>query len=804
MKVKFSIRSFLVFLAMCFTVPAVLLFGFFEARSGIRQAREDAREMNREAASLIDHDITASLEQFKAFTEGLAVDVDLEKLTFDDADRVKQALNLYSGISYVILNNKAISVQAYSVTREVPTGIDYADRIYIWQAMVFRKTVISSAIARTGATAVVAFCVPLLDSNGVVKGLLAGAVPTTQFRTHYQLAPEQFALVEDSFGNIVSAINNTSGPHPGDELNETQVTPIGWRVVVGLPSSYIMAGARHAIYNAGLVALICTLIGGAVASVVAFSTVRGLDHIGRQVQQMSAIDFQPIKLSNTGLYPREVRSLIGNFNNLLDRSARMRLAEFEAISHLADTIFIVGANGTISYLNDAGIQLFGDVRGKALQEFIGIETTRSILFQEQPKAWKGDAFVRRRQDETFDAFLSSTPILEHEKLTSAVIIVQDITQQKAAREAKVQAEKMITLGELVAGTSHELNNPLAIVTGYADLLLQEKLEPDQRTKIESIRKNAHRAANVVHSLLAFARKRKPERVETDLNLVVKAALQLKDYDLRTSGIRVEEHLGKELLPVFADPHQLQQVLLNILNNAQDAVLATTNFCGISITTEGVEGKILIRVQDSGSGISKEDLKKVFDPFFTTKPLGKGTGLGLSISYGIVRAHGGDIEINSQVDRGTQVTITLPAYSPLSSKPEVVSSIEMWLGAHRFLVVDDEVEIGIIVQKILARGGSRVDMASGLDEAMKLTAENEYDFIITDIKMPGGSGIEFYKKISAAMPRYRRRIVFLTGDTSNPSTIQFLEREGLAYFPKPFDIQIMQALVREVEIQAMRG
>ena len=290
MKVNFSIRSFLVFLAMCFSVPAVLLFGFFEASSGVRQAREDAREMNREAASLIDLDIAASLEQFKAFSEGLAVDVDLEKLRFGDPDRVKQALNLYSGITYVILNEKAVSVRAYSVTREVQTGVDYSDRIYVRQAITSRKTAISSIITRTGATAVVAFCVPLLDSTGVVKGFLAGGVPTTQFRTHYQLAPEQFALVQDSFGNTVSAINNNSGLHPGDELNETQVMPIGWRVVVGLPSSYIMAGARHAIYNAVLVALICTLIGGVVASVVAFSTVRGLDNIGRQVQQMSAID----------------------------------------------------------------------------------------------------------------------------------------------------------------------------------------------------------------------------------------------------------------------------------------------------------------------------------------------------------------------------------------------------------------------------------------------------------------------------------------------------------------------------------
>src|SRR5207237_290349 len=168
-------------------------------------------------------------------------------------------------------------------------------------------------------------------------------------------------------------------------------------------------------------------------------------------------------------------------------------------------------------------------------------------------------------------------------------------------------------GELVAGTSHELNNPLAIVTGYADLLLQDSVEPEQRIKIESIRKNAHRAAHIVQSLLAFARKGKPERVQTDANSAVEAALQLKEYDLRTSGIRLEKELGRGLPAVFADPNQIQQVLLNVINNAQDAVLASSNARKICIRTNASGGQVSIRIEDSGHGISKEDLKKVFDP-----------------------------------------------------------------------------------------------------------------------------------------------------------------------------------------------
>lgn len=807
MKINFSIRSFLVFLAISFTVPAVLLFGFFEAWSGIRQAREDAREMNRQAALLIERDISASLSEFKAFTEGLAVDINLSTLQFSDADRVRQALNLYPGITYLILNERAVSVAAYSASRERRLGIDYSDRSYIRQAMETRTTVVSGTVTRNNGTPVVAFCVPLLDSSGAVKGLLGGAVPTQQFRTGYKLAPEQFAMVTDSYGNTVSSINIApSGPRRGDQLNQAQLTPLGWKVVVGLPGRYVMARARHAIYNAMLVALICTLIGVAVASAVAFSTVHGIDKIGRQVQDMSAIDLKPIEIPTPGLYPREVRSLIGNFNNLLDRTARMQVAEIEAISHLADTILIVSADGYISYLNEAGIQLFGNVTGRHLDAIVGVETARNILSQEPPRAWKGDASVRKAHDETFDAFLSSTPVLESGKLSSAVLIVQDITHEKAAREAKVQSEKMITLGELVAGTSHELNNPLAIVTGYADLLLHEDgFDVDQRAKIESIRKNAHRAANVVHSLLAFARKRKPERIQTDLNSVVKAALQIKEYDLRTSGIHVDENLGKKMPPVFADPNQLQQVLLNVLNNAQDAVMTSQNPRLISITTQAVSGAVCVTIEDSGSGIAKQDIKKVFDPFFTTKPLGKGTGLGLSISYGIIREHGGDIGIQSQPGQGTSVSITLPAYSPLvAAAPAAKPDNNIEVRFRRFLVVDDESEIAAIIQKVLARSGNSADTASNMDDAIRLACANDYDFIISDIKMPGGSGVEFYKNLSAMRPFYRRRFVFLTGDTSNPATLQFLEREGLVYFPKPFDVQAMHTLLNDAETQAMRG
>ena len=791
----------------------------------MRQAREQASEMNRQAALLIEHDISSSLQEFKAFTEGLALNVDLQKLRVVDENRVTQVLKAYPGFAFLLLNEHAVSVAAYAGDRQIQVGIDYSDRPYVKQAFATQQTVISGAIqSRTANTPAVVFLVPLITADGFLNGFLGGGVPTAQFRTRYELASEQFAMILDTFGEPVSTINakqvesfaadmarSASGhsrfkmSQTDSELYLTEVKLIGWKVIVGFPHEYVMARARQAIYNAMLIALVCAVIGGGVASLVGFSTVKGLDKIGQEVQAMSAVDLRPITLSETGLYPCEVRSLIGNFNNLIDRTARLRLAEFEAVSRVADAVLIARPDGQITWVNQAGIKMFGEVIGRSLKEIIAEETLLHVLGQETPKEWKGDALVVKSDRTTFDGFLSSTPVLEDGKFTSAIIIIQDITREKAAREAMAQSEKMITLGELVAGTSHELNNPLAIVTGYADLLLNEKgLDKEQRAKIESIRKNAHRAANVVHSLLAFARKRKPVRVETQINSVVEAALQLKEYDLRTSGILIDKDLATNLPPVFADPNQIQQVLLNVFNNAQDAVLAGSQMRRwIRIVTRLSGVQVVVKVEDTGSGIAKDDIKKVFDPFFTTKPIGKGTGLGLSISYGIVREHGGDIEIQSQVGRGTQVSIALPAYTPLplqaAPQPFV---LRRSISRRRFLIVDDEVELTTILQRLVVRGGSSADTAASLEEALKLAKTNEYDFIITDIKMPGGSGIDLYRELCALKPSYRHRVLFLTGDTSNPATIQFLEQEALAYFSKPFDFQAMELFLSGAETPAM--
>ncbi len=824
---NFSVRSFLVFLAVSFTTVPVLLLGVYTGRSGVERTNQQALELNRQGALLIERDIASEVSRFKALFEALSADVDLRTLRFRDEARAIEVLRKYPQVSVIsLLNEKAISVAGYSLQGYARTGIDYSDRESNHRSRATRETAISGNLeSRTTNLPSIIFSVPLLDEKGSIVGFLGGTVPTGQFRAAYELPSEQFSIVLDSFGRLVSSTNAKDPERPaavlakaplGDSRIKTdqidslvwivEVQPIGWRVAVGFPGSYLTARALEAIRSTVFVGVLCALVGAGLAGIIAFATTRGLDSISQQVQRMPAADPQPIVLTESGIYPMEVRSLIGNFNNLLDRTARTRQAEFEAISKVVDTILIARSDGQITYVNEAGARLFGDIVGKPLESVIGAENAAIIMLPEAPRDWKRDVSLTKIDGSTFDGFLSSTSILdENNKLTSTVAIVQDITEEKAAREAMVQSEKMITLGELVAGTSHELNNPLAIMTGYSDLLLEEiKLSPEQRAKVESIRKNAIRASNVVHSLLAFARKRKPERKRTDVNTVVEAALELKEYDLRTSGIGVDRQLTPNLPFVFADSNQIQQVILNVINNAQDAVLGSSRTPTIVIRTETSDGRVFIKIEDSGTGISKADLKKVFNPFFTTKPVGKGTGLGLSISYGIIREHGGTIRIQSQPGQGTEVCIELPIDQSNSLSALVSGAVVGVISERRFLVVDDEADMANILQVGLSRKGNAVDTAGNIEDALQLAQTRYYDYIITDMKMPGGNGIDLYRKLCAISPSYSTRVVFLTGDTSNPSTIQFLEKEGLPYFSKPFDLESMHDFFAKRESRPAPG
>jgi PAS domain S-box-containing protein len=826
MKTNLSVRSLLLIFAILFTTLPVALFGVLEVREEVQAARSAGAEMSRRSALLIAGDIEREVDKYRALFEGAALDIDRRTLHAKDPDGLHALLQQYPEITAaVVLNDKAVSVVSYSTNVNVRVGVDYSDRSQVQQARATRKTALSgNQRGRVLNSTNVIFEVPLLAADGNVAGFLGGAVPPAEFGRHLDIAPSEFALVTDALGHTVLAssgqtgfttpeLENISKALSGapDGVQKTTIrgrsadvdvlgiSSLGWKITVGLSPDFADMRVAEGVRRAAVLAVLCALIGAAIVSLFSLSAAKGIKDVGEQLEHMSAVALRPIQISANTFFPHELKALVENFNNLLDRTAKATLAELEAISRVYDSILIANPGGLITYVNEAGIKTFGEVVGQNLRDLMDGKSAEAVFANGQLEEWKGEITVRRGDGSTFDGFLSSTPILDNNRVTSVVAIIQDFTDEKAARESRIQSEKMITLGELVAGTSHELNNPLAIVTGYSDLLLEdESLGSEQRSKIESIRKNALRASSVVHSLLAFARKRKPERQHTDLNRVVNAAADLKDYDLLTSGIQFGKDLQEVLPPVFADPNQLQQVLLNVINNAQDAVLNVAS-PSIHLHTEADEKWVRITVEDNGAGISKADLKKVFDPFFTTKPVGKGTGLGLSISYGIVHEHNGSIRVRSEVGQGTQVCIELPIDA--NAKPQTegaASAASSGNGARiHVLVVDDEPEIVALLRMGLGRLGIGVDSATSMLDAMTLATHRTYDFVLTDVKMPGGSGIDFYKQLCLVAPAYSRRTIFLTGDTSNSATVEFLEREGLAYFSKPFDFQAIERHLSEV-------
>jgi signal transduction histidine kinase len=266
---------------------------------------------------------------------------------------------------------------------------------------------------------------------------------------------------------------------------------------------------------------------------------------------------------------------------------------------------------------------------------------------------------RRRDGSQFPATVALSFIRQDNGAPiGQVLSVRNLTNERRIAEQLRQSEKLAALGELVAGVAHELNNPLAGISAFAQLLLEEEMTADQRESARLIKREADRAVGVIRDLLLFSRKAGPSTVPVDINGLVQLTLRLRAYSLRSSGVEVETQLDAALPEVAGDDQKLQQVILNLIVNAEYAMRRTaTRHLVIRTAHEG--DTVVTEVSDTGTGMSDETLQRVFEPFFTTKPAGEGTGLGLSVSYGIIEAHGGTITVDSAPGRGTTFRVVLP-------------------------------------------------------------------------------------------------------------------------------------------------
>jgi signal transduction histidine kinase len=364
-------------------------------------------------------------------------------------------------------------------------------------------------------------------------------------------------------------------------------------------------------------------------------------------------------------------------------------------------------------------------------------------------------------------------------------------------EQLLQSEKVATMGSLLAGVAHELNNPLAIVMGQAHMLREVGADGSAAVRAEKINTAAARCVRIVRNFLALARKRPPERTEVVLNQVIAEALELLAYELRSDGIEVTTTLADNLPRLSADAHQLHQVLVNLLTNAHHAMKKTDGPKHIAITSrfDVARGRAQVAVADTGPGIPPEIQQKVFEPFFTTKPLGQGTGLGLSLCRGIVEQHGGTVTLTSAPGRGTTFLVELPSMSAPATTAGAVEVEAPRVASKTILVVDDEEEISELVGEMLRRDGHTAHLAPNGGVALEMLAQRSYDLILSDTKMPILDGLALYREIERRFPALRGRVIFVTGDVLDEEKQQLLAATGAPVITKPFSLNDVRVAVR---------
>jgi signal transduction histidine kinase len=454
-----------------------------------------------------------------------------------------------------------------------------------------------------------------------------------------------------------------------------------------------------------------------------------------------------------------------------------------------------------------------DVRPFDRERFVDPQARVALLERLATDGSVSDYLLRLRRADNSAVWVEVTARADPPSEDGAIrveALVRDVSERKKLDDETrdiyhqlLQAEKMAALGQTISGVAHELNNPLATILSWAERLSQRTaLEPSVRRGLDTIFSESERAARIVRNLLTFARKRQTTRAMVDVNQVVRETLALRAYEQRVSNIMVIDALAAGLPQVFADGHQVQQVLLNLIINAEQAMLQANGRGILVLRTwhDPDQESVILEINDDGPGIPDEVQPKIFDPFFTTKEVGKGTGLGLTVAYAIVQEHGGRIRLESRVTAGTSFYVELPI-TGAKLPPAPVTRGRMQLPVEppadaSILIVEDETPLAIAVMDMLRDAGYVVDHAADGEEALSKVKQQAFDLVICDLKMPRLDGKAFYRTLADAVPGLAKRVIFVTGDVAGTEAERFLEESGCRWLAKPFRLGDLLRAVRE--------
>jgi PAS domain S-box-containing protein len=393
-----------------------------------------------------------------------------------------------------------------------------------------------------------------------------------------------------------------------------------------------------------------------------------------------------------------------------------------------------------------------------------------------------------------------TNVVHWQSASALQINVREIADKGKTGKLVRGAEKLASIGQLVAGVAHELNNPLAIVVACAQMMARQKHGNDkERGNVLRLLHESERASKIVRDLLSFARPCEPQLETTDLNEIIRNVLDIRQDEFRLRNIEVVTELSPTMPLTKADPVQIEQVVTNLVSNGVHALGVQKGERVLTLRTEKAGSLVRVTVADNGPGIRHEIIGKIFDPFFTTKPPGQGTGLGLSICSTIAAEHHGKLRVESQIGRGAKFVLELPlvackAEPPVSAPASPSESGVLTAANQRLLVVDDEPGLREVLCDILNTCGNTVDTAGNGVEALERLMTSQYDLIISDLCMPDMDGETLYKRVREQSPVLAKSMIFLTGDTISQKSRTFLESTGNRWLGKPFNISTIEDVV----------
>ena len=505
-----------------------------------------------------------------------------------------------------------------------------------------------------------------------------------------------------------------------------------------------------------------------------------------------------------------------------ESALRRTLERFTSlVEHAAYGIYVSSPEGRFVQVNRALVEMLGY---DSAEEVLALDLSRDLYYEPEQRAKlmkraevsdKASEWVevqwKRKEGTPITVQLSVNTVRDaNGKLLRFEGIAEDVSERRRREEIARRSERMASLGTMLAGVAHELNNPLAAISGFAQIMLRSDRNEDDQAALETIHHEAARAAKIVKDLLMFARRQDSEpRDYVDVNTIVSYITSTRRYALETRGVRLVQELTPNLPRVLADRAQLEQVVLNLLVNAEHALAKQCDApageqkdrpCGRLTTRTAVNnGTVILAISDTGAGIAPADLARVWDPFWTTKEEGEGTGLGLAVVHGIVASHGGSIDVESEAGVGTTFTVRLPAAAAQGESRKGSADGETASAAKPLdiLIVDDEPSILDFLSSFLTSRGHAVVTALDGAEAIRIAERTGFDLVVCDLRMPGMDGATTIQRLRELPSMAEARYIISTGDAvSLESRMRIESVQPCAVLTKPYRIEELRNAIEQ--------